>query len=225
MSRVFAPGCALMLYKPRLAEKLGAHLSQSGGGTEPSLVCCRHFPPYPGGTEIVNVCPGCDRRYRENYPACATVSLWEVLAREDGFPLPDYGGQVMTILDACPTRERPGVHDALRALIARMNITLTEPRLTRERSVCCGDSFWGELPEVQVVRQMERRAAQMPREDVIVYCVSCVQAMAIGGRRPRYMVDLVFGEATIPRKAGLAPWHAELDAYIESHSWEGGPSA
>ena len=38
----------------------------------------------------------------------------------------------------------------------------------------------------------------MPAEDVVVYCVSCAKAMFIGGKRPRYLVDLLFGEATVP---------------------------
>jgi len=57
----------------------------------------------------------------------------------------------------------------------------------------------------------------MPREDVVVYCVSCVKAMHIGGKRPRYLVDLLFGEETGPGVFEPVAWHAQLDEFIEAH--------
>jgi len=41
--------------------------------------------------------------------------------------------------------------------------------------------------------------------------------MHIGGRKPRYLLDLVFGRETAPGTAEPAVWHAELDAYIADH--------
>ena len=52
---------------------------------------------------------------------------------------------------------------------------------------------------------MRKRAEEMPVDDVVVYCVSCIKAMQIGGRQPRYMVDLLFGGSTPkPRDMGVA---------------------
>ena len=217
MNRLFAPGCALMLYKPELAEKVHARLVQTLGPMELLLTCCRHVPPLPPGTQVVNVCPGCDRRYRENYKDSGTVSLWEVLARNAGFPFPDHGGRRMTIIDACPTWDQARVQDAVRELVRKMNITPVEPAKTRSRSTCCGDIFWGEIPTPEVVRQMEKKAAEMPEEEIFVYCVSCVKAMFVAGKRPRYLVDLLFGEETVPKTIDPDAWHKELDAFIENH--------
>jgi hypothetical protein len=61
---------------------------------------------------------------------------------------------------------------------------------------------------------MRDRAAQMPADDVAVYCVSCCKAMFIGGKRPRYLLDLLFGEETVPGTVEPNAWHGELDAYI-----------
>jgi hypothetical protein len=213
MQNMFAPGCALALYKPALIERLHRVLESSLGPMLLMADCCRNQPALAAGTEVVNVCPGCDRRYRQNYAESSTVSVWEVLAARDTLPLPDYGGRRMSILDACPTRERTGVHDAIRALLERMNITLVEPEHTRTTSVCCGDSAWGEAPVERVKRQMVARAAQMPAEEVVVYCVSCVKSVAIGGKSPRYLVDLLFGEATIPGELDPDAWHRQLDDF------------
>ena len=188
-----------MIYKPHLAEKVLGILNKNVGPMEMLLTCCRHVPPLASGTEVINVCPGCDRRYRENYKHSSTISLWEVLAKDSFFPFPDYRGQKMTIIDACPTRDQTRVHDAVRELAGRMNISLVEPRRTKTKSTCCGDISWGTIPTKDVVKQMKKKASQMPVEDIIVYCVSCVKAMFVGGKRPRYLVDLLFEEDTVPQ--------------------------
>ena len=217
MDRVYAPGCALMLYKPHLAAKVRDFLDADSGGVPELLTCCRHEPDLPAGTTVINTSAGCDRRYRELYEGISTVSLWEALAESETFPFPDYDGVEMTVHDACPTRTEPRVHDAVRALLERMNIRVVEPASTRTRAVCCGDSFFGALPDEQVRSLMRRRADSMPRQDVVVYCVSCVKAMSVGGKRPRYLVDLLVGEATVPGVTDPREWHATLDAFIDSH--------
>jgi Fe-S oxidoreductase len=217
MNRRFAPGCALMLYKPHLAHKLGLALGGSIGFEAPWLTCCRKDPQFSEDTELVNICPGCDKRFRLNYAKTSTISLWEILARSDSFPFPDYGGRIMSIIDACPTRDQTRVHDAVRTLLARMNIALVEPKATKTKSVCCGDSYWGEIPTEKVKERMRKRTVEMPAPEVVVYCVSCVVAVTIGGKKPRYLVDLLFGEDTEPRIVDLDVWHAELQTYIDAH--------
>jgi Fe-S oxidoreductase len=217
MSLAFAPGCALLLHKPDLARRLLEHLEATQGGIPEHLTCCHHDPQLPAGTRIINVCPGCDRRYRELYPGITTVSLWEVLAGDTRFPFPDYGGAEMAVLDACPTRTETRVHDAVRALLARMNIAVVEPERTRTRGACCGDSFYPTLPVAEVKDRMIRRAGEMPRQDVVVYCVSCAKAMHVGGRRPRYLVDLLFGEDTPAGVCEPDAWHRLVDEFIEAH--------
>lgn len=217
MNQVFAPGCALMLYKPELARKVSAFLNASGSDIPTHSICCHHHPLLPVGTRIINVCAGCDRRFRTLYEGISTISLWEVLACSESFPFPDYQGQRMSIHDACPTRTETRVHDAVRTLLRRMNIAVAEPQRTRAQAVCCGDSFYGAIPVDEVKIQMKNRAAQMPEEDVVVYCVSCVKAMHIGGKKPRYLVDLLFSEPTSPGFFEPDAWHADLKAYIEAH--------
>ena len=217
MTRAYAPGCALMLYRPDLAARVLEHLRADDGAVVEHLTCCRHEPYLEPGSVVVNTCAGCDRRYRELYEGVSTVSLWELLADSDTFQFPDYGGAEMSVHDACPTRGESRVHDAVRRLLERMNITVVEARATRTGAVCCGDSFFGQLPDERVKELMRRRADSMPREDVVVYCVSCVKAMHVGGKRPRYLVDLLFGEETTPGVFEPAEWHAQLDGFIESH--------
>ncbi|MBU4254524.1 MAG: (Fe-S)-binding protein [Acidobacteria bacterium] len=214
---IFAPGCALFLYKPHLIEKLHVFLKSEYNVTELLLTCCRHTPHIATDTQVINICPGCDRRYRENYDNPSTISLWELLLENETFAFPDYTSQEMTIIDACPTRDQDRIHRAVRALAERMNITIVEPAKTMRKSTCCGDTFFGVLPAEQVIDQMKAKAAEMSVDQVLVYCVSCSKSMFIGGKRPRYLVDLLFAEETVPKTYDPDQWHKELDEFIENH--------
>ncbi|SHI61610.1 (Fe-S)-binding protein [Lutispora thermophila] len=210
MKQVYAPGCALMIYKPHLAKKVLKFLNEELGDIPEHLICCNHEPNLESDTVVINTCPGCDRRYRELYDGISTVSLWEVLAWSKNFPFPDYKGMEMAIHDACPTRTETRVHSAIRALLEKMNIKVVEPKNSGTKATCCGDSFYGALPVEQVKDQMKKRANEMPCENVVVYCVSCIKSMHIGGKRPRYIVDLLFGEETEIGTYEPDEWHDEL---------------
>ncbi len=217
MKNTFAPGCALILYKRELATKVHGFLNKSLGKMNIYSTCCHHEPPISEKTNLINICPGCDKRFENNYELTDTISLWEILAMDNDFKFPDYKCKSMTILDACPTRQNEVVHEAIRVLIKKMNINLIEPEKTRTKSICCGDSFYGSIPVAEVQQQMCKRADQMPVNDVIVYCVSCTKSMFIGGKQPRYLVDLLFNEETIAQTTDPDQWHAELDEYIAKH--------
>ena len=215
--RIFAPGCALMLYKPELAEKLHSILNKNLGEMDKLMICCHHDPQLAEPTEIINICPGCDKRFRNDYENSSTISLWEILAESDFFEFPDYQGKSMTIIDACPTRDQDRVHSAIRKVIRKMNITLIEPKNTRTKSTCCGDSFYGVIATQKVKELMVKRASEMPLNDVVVYCVSCIKSVHIGGKKPHYLIDLLFSETTLPKTYEPDAWHKEIDLYIENH--------
>lgn len=213
---VFASGCALMLYKPESAEKLHGLLNGHLGEIDKWLMCCKHEPWFTSKTQIINVCPGCDNRFGNDYQNTSTISLWEILAESDFFKFPDYHGISMSILDACPTREKEKVHTAIRIILQKMNIRLVEPKNTRTKSTCCGDSFYGVVPTEKVKDLMINRT-EMPLDDVVVYCISCIKSVYIGGKKPRYLIDLLFGEETLPKTFEPDEWHNQLSDYIETH--------
>lgn len=213
MKQLYAPGCALTLYKPHLSEKVHEFLTANLGEMDRLDTCCRLNPEIEEGVNVINTCPGCDRRYKNNYEESTTVSVWETLADSKDFEFPDYSGERMTILDACPTRTEDKVHEAIRKLLRRMNIELVEPENTKRTGTCCGDSFYGKVPVEDVKDLMRKRTSEMPVEDVVVYCVSCVKSVYIGGKKPRYLVDLLFNEETDPQTFEPDEWHSELDKF------------
>ena len=214
MDTVFAPGCALLLYKPKLAENIFQTLEKLYPRLKIHTTCCHHNPSYDSETLVINVCPGCDRRYRSLYEGISTISLWEILDSLEDIALPDYKGMKVTVLDACPTRTETRVHKTVRGLLDKMNIEVTEPEHTGTRGKCCGDTFYGKLPKEQVIEKMRERAEEMPQEHVAVYCVSCVKSMKNGGRTPLYLPDLLFGEKTIPGECDPDIWHSQVNELI-----------
>lgn len=220
MKRVYAPGCALMIYKPQLAKEIIDFLNKGTVEIPNHLICCRNDPKLEKGTQIINTCPGCDRRFRELYDGISTVSIWELLAESKTFQFPDYKGMEMTIHDACPTRNEERVHNSVRKLLGKMNIKVVEPKKTGRTSICCGDSFYGILPIDQVKAQMKKRSQEMPCDHVVVYCVSCIKSMTVGGKKPRYLVDLLFNEDTESGIIEPDEWHGELERFIKNHGGE-----
>ncbi len=217
INRLFAPGCALMIYKPESALKLHSILCENLGKMEMLMTCCQHDPKLENPAQIINVCPGCDKRFRADYANSSTISLWEILAESDFFPFPDYQNRSMTIIDACPTRDQEQIHSSIRKILLKMNINLIEPEHTKTKSTCCGDSFYGVIPTEKVKEQMHKKASEMPLNDVVVYCISCTKAMFVGGIKPLYLIDLLFAGETQPKTFEPDAWHEQLRSYIEEH--------
>jgi len=206
-----------MLYKPELAFKIHTLLNEKLGDTDMLLTCCQHEPNLPENSKVINVCPGCDMRFGKNYRGVSTISLWEVINENSLLNLPDYKGRSMSIIDACPTRDEDRVHNSIRDLLSKMNIRLVEPKNTRRESTCCGDVYYGSMPTEKVKGLMTEKAMEMPANDIVVHCVSCIMAVLNGGKNPQYIADLLFNEETHPKSIDLDKWHKELKEFIEAH--------
>lgn len=213
----FNPGCALSIYKPDMENRVMNILNENYGETTLHNICCHHDPKLEEGSLIICICSGCNRRFQNLYKGISTISLWEILDGISTFPYPDYKGLKLTVHDACPVREKPQVHQAVRSLLHKMNIEVVETQHHGTRSICCGDDFYGKLPIEQVHEQMKKRADMMPCEEVCVYCVSCIKSMHIGGKTPRYLLDLLMRETTEPQIYDTIKWHEQLQDYIEKH--------
>jgi Cysteine-rich domain. len=206
-----------MLYKPELAYKIHLLLNEKLGDVDILMTCCQHEPNLPENSKVINVCPGCDMRFGKNYRGVSTISLWEVINENSFLNLPDYKGRSMSIIDACPTRDEERVHNSIRDLLSKMNIRLVEPKNTRKESTCCGDVYYGSMPTVKVKGLMTEKAMEMPANDIVVHCVSCIMAVLNGGKNPQYIADLIFNEETHPKSIDLDKWHKELKEFIEAH--------
>lgn len=213
----FNPGCGLSIYKPEIENKILKFLNENYGEVTLHKICCHHDPQVEAGSLIINVCAGCDRRFRSLYEGVSTISLWEVLDGLDAFQYPDYKGLKLSVHDACPVREKPQVHKAVRNLLKKMNIDIVETKFFGTNSICCGDDFYPKLLVEKVHQKMKERAESMPCNEVCVYCISCIKSMHIGGKIPRHLIDLLMDETTEPQIYDTVKWHEQLQDYIDKH--------
>ena len=217
MRYIYAPGCALMSYKPHLAEKLKEEAERRYGPMETLLTCCFSRPELEAGTCILTPCVTCAQEYRKHYPECTAKVLLEDIASDPDFPFPDYQGFKMSIQDTCAARTEPEALKTIRTLLERMDITLMEPEKTGARAKCCGQVLYGKADISKVENFMKTRAGEMPCEDVVVYCASCIMSMTVGGRQPRYILDLLYHEPTDMAGMGVCKWNELLKDFRNSH--------
>lgn len=213
----FNPGCALSIYKPHAELAILELLNKHFGSVKMHNICCHHNPQLHKGATIINNCAGCDRRFRSLYEGIQTISLWEVLDSIESLPFPDYSGMTVSVHDSCSYRPKPQVHKAVRSILNKMNIEIIESEFSGTKSICCGDDFYPSLSIEKVKELQKKRAAQMPCQDVVVYCVSCIKSMTIGEKTAHHMVDLLLNENTEPQELRIDVYHDTLNKYIEMH--------
>lgn len=213
----FNIGCAFNTYKTESEEKIFEILQRYFGPVKLHKICCHHDPKLEKGSTIINNCAGCDRRFRSLYAGINTISLWEVLDSIENLPLPKYSGLTLSVHDSCSYRPKPQVHAAVRSLLRKMDIEIIESEHSGTKSICCGDNFYPKLPVEEVIAFQKKRAAQMPCQDVAVYCVSCIKSMTIGGKTAHHMLDLLLNEQTDPQVTDIVAYHIEVQKYIDNH--------
>lgn len=195
------------------------YLEQHYPGIRRYDTCCRHTLTIPKGSAVIFMCSSCAMRLRDQDDTLILRSLWSVIHENGDFPLPSYAGLKVSIQDACTAKETPSIHHEVRTLLKDMDIDVVENEYHSMQSKCCGDGLYGTVSEDRVIDSMKERAGTMPCEEVVTYCVSCMNAVHIGGKMPRLLTDLILGEKTIPPLIRMThdEWmKGQLD-YIEKH--------
>ena len=105
----------------------------------------------------------------------------------------------------------------MRSLLRKMNIEIVEAEHSGTTSICCGDNFYGHVPNDVVEKRIKMRADQFPCEDVVVYCIGCVRSMTSGGKIPHYLPDLVLGREAEPMPDTLDEYHGKIMCYSDEH--------
>ena len=212
----FNPSCTLAVCRPAYVEQWMDVLQKAEPSIQLHTVCCKSPHGLPDGSVVVNHCSGCNRRF-DAQEGLSAVTVWEVLDQMEDFPLPQYGPMTVTVHDSCAFRDRPKVHDAVRSLLRKMGITIVEAEYSREKSVCCGGSKYGTISQEEMLSMQKRRAEQMPCQLVAVTCPSCMKSMAIGGKTPVYLPDLIFGKKTDVGELNWDKYRQAVTAYQKAH--------
>lgn len=211
----FNPGCAMTTHDVENEQLIYKLLNENFGTVKMHNRCCRHQPNLPEGSVIINNCAGCDRRFRSIYEGIDTISLWEIIDSIDNLDLPNHKGLKVSVQDPCSYRPKPQVHQSVRSLLKKMNIEVEEALCHGTSSVCCGDNFYPKLSIEEVNELQKKRASEMPCENVVVYCVSCLKSMTIGEKQGLHLMDLILNKNSFAGETDLSSYHANLKEYIE----------
>lgn len=211
---VFFPGCALLTYDPALLQRVMHLLRREEPGLAFAAGCCGQPTKYlepdrfeprtnklrslfrkRGVQRIYTACPNCTRLLSA-LDCARVIPVWETLNRiaapEDFF---NQNGAAFALHDPCPVRQDLAQQDAVRALLKKANVAVTEFPRNRGETVCCGNiAMLRATDPAKSAAMRTGRLHELPPElRVTSYCAGCVDAFQSEGRDSSHLVELLFG--------------------------------
>lgn len=216
--RVFMPGCSLPSYSPELVRNITEYLSREVEGLATVLKCCgkptglmgqkplfeqryeslrKEFQDLGAG-EVIVACQNCYNIVEKHSPDLKVTSLWTLL---DEIGLPEEAKGIgkdsdltFAIHDSCPTRNVPEIHQSIRNIMGELGYSTEELNHNKEKTRCCGMGGMVGAADFELAKSvMVSRGEEAKSEHMLVYCASCRDAMAIAGKKPLHILDLIFG--------------------------------
>lgn len=201
------PSCDLKEYKEKYIGKITDLLNMHGIELCINDLCCQKEYELENNIDhealqkdaiLITLCPECEISFAQKFQY-NTISLWEIL---DELPvrLPRLSHLTISIQDPCPIRKKSNIHNAVRSLLYKMDVKIIETEYNKQKSKCCGFLPLKNKSEEYAMPFMKARAESMPMQDVMVYCISCIKPIFLGGKNPLYLLDLIFEEGTENKK-------------------------
>ena len=171
--------------------------------------------PLQAGDTVYSVCHNCLNIIEETMPGVNVKSLWELILSDETFAFPDYNQLQVTLQDCWRSRERSSEQDAVRSLLAKMNIRYIEAKDNRQNTDFCGNSLYKPQPPrnpklapkhykigakdkflphtVEEQEQIMKAYCQGYKTDIVVcYCHYCLEGVIMGGKNGKHMAELLF---------------------------------
>lgn len=193
MAYVYFPGCKYTALSPATSKKMQEYLKTKRNMAVTGCCSVNHKQLTSGDKALV-VCPTCLFKLSETAPQSEVLSVWEVLADDDGFPWPDYKGKAITIQDCVDTADNPEWQQAVRKVLMRMNVHIVEIEKSFEKADFCNiETSASPLPKEEQMEQLVRHCEEYTTDMVVCYCTGCLNSLRIGGVNGIHLVDLVMG--------------------------------
>ena len=172
--------------------------------------CCRaKNPAFTENDTAVVICGSCRTTLETSVKA---ISLWEYLLSKEDFAWPDHSGLEVNVQDCWRNRNQPGVMNAAREILGKMNIkvipvseSLSEADFCgtlhyevkdeglKKRILECGDKPLYELPPELQAAAMRDRVKAYNREWIVCDCTTCLTGVKMGGSNGVHLLELIFG--------------------------------
>ena len=160
-------------------------------------------------------CHNCNNIIEEQHPGIEVLSLWELLDRDEAFPLPDYSGLRVTVQDCWRSRDRAAEQAAVRSLLRKMHIDYDEAPEHHADTEFCGVSLYRPQPprnprlapkhyvdgavgkflphsEAEQAAIMRDYCGRLLPQPVACYCHYCLEGLKLGGAEARHLAELIF---------------------------------
>lgn len=213
---VFFPGCALLGYDPELLKHVMLLLRKEEPNIALAAGCCgqptkslepshlfkrteklRRLFVKKNVRRIYTACPNCTVMLSRL--ACADViPVWETLNRvsapEDYF---NHSSASFALHDPCPVRQDFAQQNAVRELLQKANVSITEFPKNREQTACCGNiAMLRTIDPAKSANMRNTRLDELPSNlSITSYCAGCVDAFSSEGRETAHLVELLFGKS------------------------------
>ncbi len=181
--------------------------------------CCKVFceRTAPEDTAVI-ICNNCATIMEESSKVSKIDFVWELIDRDPNFPFPDYHGERMTIQDCWRAYEKRNVQDAIRSLMRKMNIEVVELAENHENTKFCGADLLEPCTDIEKKFAPKRYAIdgadmyhpipadeedawlaeyckQIKTDQVVCYCMACLDGIQRGGKQAIHLIELLFPEA------------------------------
>ena len=216
MTRVFFPGCKVKAKYPEAHEKMLQAVRERGYADEVTGCCRVEYANLQPDDQAVCICVNCMAMLEESGEQESTVNIWQLIDADPDFPLPDHAGMTVSVQDCGRSYDRAELQDAIRSLLAKMNIQVVEAPDAREKSTYCGAAGMAAVPAFDGGQAPQRyledapkrglfvpcddvpaclaeHAAAIPADDVVCYCTACHAGLEAGGKHAVNLIELVFG--------------------------------
>lgn len=170
---------------------------------------------FTAGDTVYSLCHNCNNIIEEVHPGVNVHSLWELIDGDADFAFPDYKGVGAFVQDCWRSRDRKDEQDAVRSLLAKMNIQTKELKENRDKTDFCGASLYRAQPPrnpklapkhyvegakgkfiphtpAEQKQLMEDYCQQFGREKVVCYCHYCLDGLLLGGADAKHLAQLLF---------------------------------
>ncbi len=205
---VFFPGCTLPGTRPKRTLQLYFLLQNRDPSLGLILDCCckpshdlgrqqlfeNRFSSLnrkltaTGIEKIITACPNCYKVFSQYGKEVEVTTVYEHLATK-GFVAKGRIDGIVTLHDPCVTRDKSGIHDAVRSLIHAHGLTIQEMRHTREKTLCCGNG--GAVDKHLAKGWTNSRKEEADGRPILTYCAGC--ADRLGRSTPTFhLIDLLF---------------------------------
>lgn len=214
--KYYFPSCNFTKLRPATSEKIKAFMESAGVRV---TGCCRPGHKALSGWNdiVITVCETCSIIIGENRPAARVISLYEFIDSLTDFPFPDYKGQRITLQDCYRAKAKDAEKAAVRNVLRKMNVDVTELPGKPEEINFDGSFLFGPMrPDnytlaprrfAEIKKDMQPKSPEEIRawlkeycrrfttERVACYCNSCLTGLEQGlpeGKSVVHVAELLF---------------------------------